>query len=746
MQPSQCETYTHGVVGGIFPDPADPTSSLIISSPNMMSVPNPLVHTQRVIRVLADGKWGIDDATLHPQVFRNTNGHLPLMFAPQVGSPGSKQVIRHAELRPQDWIPTYLNSSFGIINGRLVSTLEEESRAVIKKFEDILRAAELANTDAVASLSTRKPMLRMFKNALNRLGIPGAWSDCVWLWSSVQRLLLDLLAFIDWHETFRRLYVDSPDPPLPVDTSRLGAITSSHETAEILFRAGLPTYFIRRLGEVNVNTDIKRLLPNDVMRAVLSSTVITAPGEQVGTPGIPIILKPSRAANSPIIFRGDAKSPHRLSAMNAWLRRDHPLQHPQIEWLPVQIGQLKEFGIYDASQHLLPSQASTSTPMVASTASASHTRTSSTISAASGSYSHKPKKSSNQSTQAASSKWVNRSKYITAPLEQWIDAAAAAGRGHNDSLQPTWPGAKDSKADWRGYAFPDAAMVANMTNDRVRDGALCAYVHYRPVLIYRIQTAAADCALKNTVWRSNLVACTVKASAEGSANANARRKAEDELNRSVKDAGYEGTISLSELPTGLLWQGICIDTTKPLSVSITRSILADMNEVEWRWELTNLDSKLYDPATSSSSTVTGSMTPELVDPLSSSARYSQEERRLEVLQSVAHFDGRYVPHDSFYKRSHGFAARRNSDKVKALLQLGLLMDQWRDKWRLSTDVLQQVKGLALMREDELNVDGMIGAVSQAERGIARHYVNAFKEVFSRAPTLPRETNVGAILV
>ncbi|KIY61257.1 hypothetical protein CYLTODRAFT_415558 [Cylindrobasidium torrendii FP15055 ss-10] len=485
----QWQKYTHGIVGGVFPDPTDPSLSLIISSPNMMTLPNPLVHTQRIIRVLQDGKWGVDDATLHPQVFRNATGHLPLILSPQTGAHASKR-----------------DASFGTIDDRMVATLEGELREVIKRFEDMLWAAEHANSD-ITSLSTRKPLLRAFKNALNCLSIPGTRDDCVWLWATVQRLHLDLLAFLDWHETFRQLYNDPPDQPLPVDTGRLGAITSSHESAEVLFKAGLPTYFIRRLGKTNLTTEIKHLLPDHVMKAVLSSTVIVAPGQQVGTPGAHVILKCSRADPSPIIFRGEAKNPHRLSAMTVWQRRDHPLQHPQNEWTAIQVAQLKEFGIYDATQHLLPAQ-SIPTPFVSSsTPSISHPRVSSTVSAASGAYTRASNRPSNQNpAQGASKKWANRSKLLSLPLQRWIEAAETIGRGHNDSVTPNWPGANASKTDWRGYAFPDAGMVANMSNDSIRNGALCSYVHHRPALVYRIQSLP-DCGLKTSVWRSNLIAC-----------------------------------------------------------------------------------------------------------------------------------------------------------------------------------------------------------------------------------------------
>ncbi|KIY63044.1 hypothetical protein CYLTODRAFT_494220 [Cylindrobasidium torrendii FP15055 ss-10] len=744
MQSSRWQKYTHGIVGGVFPDPNDPTASLIISSPNMMTLPNPLVHTQRVVRALKDAKWGIDDPTLHPQVFRNTQGHLPLILAPQLGAPGTRRVVLHAELAHDDWIPTYKDSSFGTIEERLASTLEAEAYAVVERFEGTLRDAELTNADAIGSLSTRKPILRSFKNAINRLSIPGARNDCVWLWASVQRYLLDLQAFLDWHDKFRNLYINPPDKPLPVDKDRLGAITSNHESAEVLYRAGLPTYFIRRVGEVDLTAEIQHLLPDNVMQSVLNSTVIVARGQQVGTPGAIVILKPSRADNSPIVFRGDAKNPHRMAAMMAWLRRDHPLQHPQDEWTPVQIGQLKEFGIYDPSRHHLPSQ-TIAAPAISSTASTSSVvRASSTISAASGSYTRKSN-SRTSSVQPASKKWVNDSKYLSAPLGPWIEAAKLVGRGHNDSTQLTWPGAKESKTDWRGYAFPDAGMLANMTNDNIRNGALCSYVHHRPAFVYRIQSSA-DCALKLPVWRSNLVACTLRASAPGSTNDIARKKAEDELNKSIRNAGFEGTISLQRLPDRLIWQGAYIDPSKPLSLSVTRSILSDMNEVEWRWEFVNLDSKLYDPLSSNraSSSNEASQTLAIDDSITASVRYSQEDRRLEVLQSVTHFNGQYVPHESFYKKSQGLASRRNSEKSTVLLQLATVMSQWRDKWRISDEVLREVKGLTLMHADELDEEKMNTAVNRAEGQIAMHYISCFKDVFSRAPTLPRETKTWPI--
>lgn len=193
-----------------------------------------------------------------------------------------------------------------------------------------------------------------------------------------------------------------------------------------------------------------------------------------------------------------------------------------------------------------------------------------------------------------------------------------------------------------------------------------------------------------------------------------------------------------------MWQGCCIDTKKPLSIHVTRAILADMNEVEWRWELINLDSKLYGATTMPNDTSLDDATVGLSEPIAPSIRYAREQRRLEVLQSITHFDGLYVPRESFYKKSQGFAARQNSERVKALLELVMVMDQWVGEWRISGNVLRDVKGLALARAEELDGSTMTSVVDKAERRVASHYINAFKAVFSRAPTLPRETRTWAV--
>ncbi|KIY61368.1 hypothetical protein CYLTODRAFT_495285, partial [Cylindrobasidium torrendii FP15055 ss-10] len=115
--------YTYGLVGGIFPDPLTPGASLVISSPNMLAIPNPLVHVQRAIKQYSNGGYGVDDFTLHPQVFQQGHVHLPLVLAPCFDHPGSGRAIIHQPLDRSAWRQSYTNSTYGTIEDSFASTM-----------------------------------------------------------------------------------------------------------------------------------------------------------------------------------------------------------------------------------------------------------------------------------------------------------------------------------------------------------------------------------------------------------------------------------------------------------------------------------------------------------------------------------------------------------------------------------------------------------------------------------------------
>ncbi|KIY61369.1 hypothetical protein CYLTODRAFT_227522 [Cylindrobasidium torrendii FP15055 ss-10] len=121
---------------------------------------------------------------------------------------------------------------------------------------------------------------------------------------------------MDWFDTYRDIFKDPPTIPQPVDVGRLGAITSNYEDAEVLYKAGLPTYFIRPAPAVDLSREVKYLLPTAVMDAVLSQTKIVASGHQFGTSGAKVLISPEVAKpDRPVIFRGEAKNPQRVVAM-----------------------------------------------------------------------------------------------------------------------------------------------------------------------------------------------------------------------------------------------------------------------------------------------------------------------------------------------------------------------------------------------------------------------------------------------
>ncbi|KIY61475.1 hypothetical protein CYLTODRAFT_459837 [Cylindrobasidium torrendii FP15055 ss-10] len=724
-------TYLYGLVGGIFPDPREPGASLVISSPNMLSIPNPLVHVQRAIRQYSNGGFGVDDFTLHPQVFRQSQVHLPLILAPRFDQPGSGRAIIHQPLDRDAWEESYTRATYGIIKTSYASAMEGKVQELAKRFERAVDMAALSGSADASILATRKGLIRSLKNRVGRFTIPNTYEDLVVLWAACQRLYHDILSFMDWFEVYREIFKDIPTIPRPVDTERLGAITSSYEDAEALYKAGLPTYFIRPAPAVDLSRDIKYLLPTHTMNSLLSQTSIVAINHQYGTSSAKVLINPQVSKPScPVLFRGKAKSPHRAAAMNLWMQMAHPLQRARRDWTAQDITRLKEFGVFDPTVHILPSDEPA--PSI-TTPSSSTARTSSQRGNAKSNALLPAKATTKAAAPSGPSKWANQSRLMPPRLMIWSNALEDAGHNFNPSAPPTWPSAAKSKTDWRGYALPDPNFISNMSNPETRDHCLRTYVHHRAALLFRVEHLL-DCAIKASNWRTNMLAGYLEIK-PGSSNAKALEMAHEEVNSSLRMLGYKDTVDFRAPQDDMKWQGAYMMRKERLSLSTTRSILSELNEIQWRWELCRLDWVLLDRVRVLSQ-----------DESAVNDKDLGAQRRQHVLTAITHFDRSLVPAALFYKSQQGFASRNTTTRAKALNELAGVMDEWQEEWRVDGAVLRQLQGICSMRQGELeDDDGRISSMlDMMERSLAAHYVSAFKKVFARAPIVPRDTKTWAV--
>ncbi|KIY63766.1 hypothetical protein CYLTODRAFT_493642 [Cylindrobasidium torrendii FP15055 ss-10] len=778
------KSYLDSLVCGTFPDPDDPKKILCMTSPNMVALPYPVVHRRWSMCMYDDGRYGLGDHILHPQPFHPTHCHFALCLAPDLSVPDSPRAILHHELTQWDWhFTSSVNAGYGTISRPRAEKLSSEVEALISRYQDLSRQAEDAELPTFATYKSRRPYIFQLRHFVGRLSAPATFSDCVRVWSTVQRIHLEMLAWLDYMETFRELFHDPPEVPRPVDLNRIGAITFDHTAADKLFRIGVPTYFVRPVGEVNLSK-INIRLGEDAMKRLLERRIIVRVGHQAGDPGVATLFEPKHPhPPHPVIFYGLATNTYRVHAMYSWLRKDHPLQRAPEEWGDSDLQMLKKYGIYDQQPSLKvpPATAASSSP-AAPTAAISSTTSSTGSSSTAGVPTATPASTSistaatsesastsvsapNQPRGAQSGppsqkgtrgknvrkpkgppvprrdKWTFTNDFMPEPLPIWAVAAARLGQGHKDTSPPKWPGATSG---WKDYGVPDPGMVASMSEEQ-RNHAVLNWCRFRQIIANRIEERRDG--LKSPFWRTILTfgappsarkSAKPAANAEDSSNnavgevtqaSKQRAAAMNVFNEAMHSLGIEGDLTDLNLHREVYWRDVRVDDS-PLPRATIQAVLADVNEIGFRWELCNLDGVLFDRSAAHRDGHESTST----EPLPSVA-----ERRWEVLGRVSHFQGSCIPDDMyFYNKPRGFSSDNLPSKLCALYELADIMKEWQPKYRMELEAHGQLKAMASTTHTPL-LRTMQAVVDMCERKVAETYITAFKDVYDRAPMLPRAT-------
>lgn len=165
------------------------------------------------------------------------------------------------------------------------------------------------------------------------------------------------------------------------------------------------------------------------------------------------------------------------------------------------------------------------------------------------------------------------------------------------------------------------------------------------------------------------------------------------------------------------WQGKQIDLSLPLPVALTQSILWELHEINFRWELIALDRYCYKlrPA------LTGD---EHDDELAAS---TPAEREMLIMGFIPHFSGNLVP--DMEDAGAGFASVVLEERRDALVAWYRVMQGWSDYGTMATDTAKLSKRVAEEKCSVQDVDAL-GHL------LVYYYVSMFREIFNRAPVLP----------
>lgn len=268
---------------------------LWVSSPNMWFIPEPPVHSgKEVFGYYDDGMFGKHEYLKWPQPIYAPEQH-------SIGSPMNPFLLNlpREEKKYGQWSHTAVDTSspsttlfddlelpwmslhsnedcvcttvdmtppHGTLSKRLLarlhSAITEASEAADRALNDTLTPS--MSDHVRASLSSadmyqrrKVDQLQRAYNLLSQLPMP--WKSLVLWFREIQRLLLDVRAWVFWMVE-ARLRLADPDfnRPFPVLPIR-GAFTSDPATVCDFFRAGIPVWYIRGIATFSISTFINRV-------------------------------------------------------------------------------------------------------------------------------------------------------------------------------------------------------------------------------------------------------------------------------------------------------------------------------------------------------------------------------------------------------------------------------------------------------------------------------------------------------
>ncbi|KAJ2935927.1 hypothetical protein H1R20_g1168, partial [Candolleomyces eurysporus] len=215
----------------------------LISSPNMYSIPQALIGVRHV-RARANGKYGLDDRMLHPQVV--CKGYEWIGCIPKPCN----------DLHILRWTPRLEDTTS--VTG---TWFETDCRIFKEEHVDALRGqATLCFDIAFKTLERQRSatilssMVAHTQQCLERLTYGLPYRDLLLTVGDIQRACLDIRGLSTYITTFWPRSVPTSMESLKphcVDTSLMGCFTHSREEAQFLHSIGIPVWWIRPAFSVN---------------------------------------------------------------------------------------------------------------------------------------------------------------------------------------------------------------------------------------------------------------------------------------------------------------------------------------------------------------------------------------------------------------------------------------------------------------------------------------------------------------
>ena len=226
----------------------------MLTSPNADYVPEVVLGTTRVF-LHADGRFGVHDPTVWPQqFFEGFRYYIAIPRKP--ADPFDPRLVMWTPLR---------SSEFVITASSLVRTFVSISLPFIARLRPLVES--LSQTvreyrEQYPGDKTVQELEEAMTDAFHRLVLPSTRRDLVLQVSCVQRYWMLTTAWLDFHVNIMR---DRPFPslerrigPQGVRKDIMGAVTTQPRYVQLMFRSGVPVWFLRQSDQVTTDTTVLR--------------------------------------------------------------------------------------------------------------------------------------------------------------------------------------------------------------------------------------------------------------------------------------------------------------------------------------------------------------------------------------------------------------------------------------------------------------------------------------------------------
>ena len=221
----------------------------VMTSPNMPHIPFIDLEITE-LRARADGRFGIEDYAIVPQVHSESYPWLPFVLR----QPPTLELrdqhlhgILWDNLRPSDFVcPAGCSfTGLGVVEDGLMAHFARHLRVIE---QDVLRGLRSRSYPPQVSFAAAAMMA-----IVRRLReLPMTFRDLTLQWTQAQRLALDLLAMQAYYNTmFQRLM--QRDRVWPLAPQYIGCYTENPTTVENMFYAGIPVVYIRPDNAVSIS-------------------------------------------------------------------------------------------------------------------------------------------------------------------------------------------------------------------------------------------------------------------------------------------------------------------------------------------------------------------------------------------------------------------------------------------------------------------------------------------------------------